>query len=263
MNRKMIFVIVLALAVAAVLSLVTVSGENSFLKCSKPKVTVGEVIKFKVDFRGISDEEYGKYDLNLSIEPVDGSFSFGVVEDVDVTVNNRKGTCAVSYEALSFYDELNFTLKTDMETEEKTSYTVKANIRGENHEAVETLILTVLPPRQEKPGPDPGGGDDGDDSGKDVYKGSSDNYLADLKLAGYKMEQKFHKTRDTYFVKTGKSVQSLNVSATPCDRKAEVDIIGNDRISGDMSKILINVTAENGKVRVYRIYVLQEGDKGR
>ena len=101
---------------------------------------------------------------------------------------------------------------------------------------------------------------DGLDEGEEVdpklvYKGSSDNYLKTLWVEGYDFTKGFNKTKSTYFIDVKESVDSLRVYAEPCDKNARVDIVGNDNVSADMSKISINVKASNGDIRVYRIYV--------
>lgn len=278
MSRRIMIAAALALVVAACLSAVFVSGENTFLTCGKTEAKAGEDIKIEVDLSGISEEEYGEYNLKLTVEPSDAAVAIRTDEDVDVTINNTRGICTIRYEALSYFDKLGFTVRTDAGLTDKVSFTVKAEIEGETKTSEESIALTAVPdaekedkpeketkPRKSSSSGSSGGGvvDSGDEGdGENVYRGSGDNYLSSLKIEGYKMEQKFHKTRDTYFVRTGKDVRSLKVSAAASSKSAKVDIMGSDSISGDMSKILINVTAENGDVRVYRIYVMQEGDKG-
>lgn len=278
MSRRIMIAAALALVVAACLSAVFVSGENTFLTCGKTEAKAGEDIKIEVDLSGISEEEYGEYNLKLTVEPADAAVAIRTDEDVDVTINNTRGICTIRYEALSYFDKLGFTVRTDAGLTDKVSFTVKAEIEGETKTSEESIALTAVPaaekedkpeketkPRRSSSSGSSGGGvvDAGDGGdGENVYRGSGDNYLSSLKIEGYKMEQKFHKTRDTYFVRTGKDVRSLKVSAAASSKSAKVDIMGSDSISGDMSKILINVTAENGDVRVYRIYVMQEGEQG-
>lgn len=278
MSRRIMIAAALALVVAACLSAVFVSGENTFLTCGKTEAKAGEDIKIEVDLSGISEEEYGEYNLKLTVEPSDAAVAIRTDEDVDVTINNTRGICTIRYEALSYFDKLGFTVRTDAGLTDKVSFTVKAEIEGETKTSEESIALTAVPdaekedkpeketkPRKSSSSGSSGGGvvDSGDEGdGENVYRGSGDNYLSSLKIEGYKMEQKFHKTRDTYFVRTGKDVRSLKVSAAASSKSAKVDIMGSDSISGDMSKILINVTAENGDVRVYRIYVMQEGEQG-
>lgn len=275
MNKKLLIIITMIFLAVGAASVVVVSGENTFLKCKKPEITAGEIAEFQVDFAAISEEEYGQYSMKLSVEPQDAPICLKVNEDIDVTINNTKKTCVISYEALSYFESLNFTLKPEGILEEDTEYTIKCEITGESKTAEEEMTITVKhavpdetkPTKPAKPQEPPkkpefvdggGGGSVDGETEENPYKGSSDNYLSSLKVAGYELEQSFHKTRDTYFVKVKSGTTHLDVSATACAKSAKINIVGNDQITGDESKILINVTAENGDERVYRIYVLEK-----
>ena len=87
-----------------------------------------------------------------------------------------------------------------------------------------------------------------------VYNGSSNNYLSSLEVDGESLNTTFNKENLTYFVKTtGKNV--LNVIATAEDGDAKINITGNENLKTGDNKILISVTAENGDVRYYRVFV--------
>lgn len=87
-----------------------------------------------------------------------------------------------------------------------------------------------------------------------VYNGSRNNYLASLEIDGETLNTTFNKENTTYFVQTeGKT--ELNVSVTKEDSKSKVYITGNTSLKTGENKILISVTAENGNVRYYRLYV--------
>lgn len=89
----------------------------------------------------------------------------------------------------------------------------------------------------------------------DIYQGSDNNYLYQLSVSGYSFTHEFYKTRNVYFVDVKDSVTSLQVSAVPCDRKAKVYVAGNQDVSRNFSKIVVDVKAVNGDVRTYIIYV--------
>ena len=58
----------------------------------------------------------------------------------------------------------------------------------------------------------------------------------------------------TYFAEV-ENQSSVNVSVTKEDETATVCITGNDSLKSGENKILISVTAENGDVRYYRIFI--------
>lgn len=87
------------------------------------------------------------------------------------------------------------------------------------------------------------------------YNGSSNNYLSSLTVDGYDLSTTFTKTNTTYFVNINSDVSSINITAVPEESSAKVTVYGNQNIESSKSKILISVTAENGSVRIYRLYV--------
>ena len=96
-------------------------------------------------------------------------------------------------------------------------------------------------------------------SGKNVetatYNGSNNNYLKKLKVKGVDLNTTFNKENTTYFIHV-KDISSLKITATADDSSAKVMVTGNDDIKEGTNKILIAVTAENGDVRYYRIFVI-------
>ena len=87
-----------------------------------------------------------------------------------------------------------------------------------------------------------------------VYNGSSNNYLSNIEIEGEDLNTTFNKENTTYFLKTtGKT--ELNINATTEEDNAKVYITGNTNLKRGENKILISVTAENGDVRYYRIFV--------
>ena len=88
-----------------------------------------------------------------------------------------------------------------------------------------------------------------------TYKGESNNYLSKLKISGYDISPKFDKTNNTYFITIDKDVEKLDITAKAEANSAIVTVYGNTNLKSGTNKILINVTAENGDVKTYRIYV--------
>jgi hypothetical protein len=86
-----------------------------------------------------------------------------------------------------------------------------------------------------------------------TYNGSNNNYLSSLEIDGVELTSDFNKEKLTYFA-TVEGLDSITVTATAEDSDSKVSVTGTDLKSGE-NKILISVTAENGNVRYYRIYV--------
>ena len=87
-----------------------------------------------------------------------------------------------------------------------------------------------------------------------TYNGSNNNYLKKIKVKGLELNTTFNKENTTYFINVT-DTSSLKITATAEDDSAKVVVTGNDSISEGTNKILIAVTAENGDVRYYRIFV--------
>lgn len=88
-----------------------------------------------------------------------------------------------------------------------------------------------------------------------TYSGSNNNYLTGLSVDGYSLNKEFSKENCTYFVNIDTSISSVNINAEKEDDTATVCIYGNEELKVGTNKILVNVTAENGNVRTYRIYI--------
>ena len=87
-----------------------------------------------------------------------------------------------------------------------------------------------------------------------VYNGSNNNYLSSIQIEGVELNTEFNKENQTYFAKT-EGLSSINVTATKEDSNAKVYITGADSLKTGTNKILISVTAQNGDVRYYRIFI--------
>lgn len=89
----------------------------------------------------------------------------------------------------------------------------------------------------------------------ETYQGSQNNYLESLSIEGVEFENSFKKTMADYFASVEEDVNDVTVKATAEDSSAIVTIYGNTDLHEGKNKILINVTADDGSVRTYRIYV--------
>ena len=87
-----------------------------------------------------------------------------------------------------------------------------------------------------------------------TYNGSNNNYLKNLKIKGIELNTSFNKENTTYFIKVT-NTSNLKITATAEDDSAKVAVVGNDNLKQGTNKILISVTAENGEIRYYRIFV--------
>lgn len=88
-----------------------------------------------------------------------------------------------------------------------------------------------------------------------TYNGSDNNYLSELSVDNYELNKDFNKESSTYFVTVDKDVSDIKINVIAEDDSSIVCITGNTNLGSGTNKILITVTAENGSVRNYKIYV--------
>ena len=94
-----------------------------------------------------------------------------------------------------------------------------------------------------------------ENSEKIIYNGSGNNYLESLEIEGVELNKLFNKESSTYFTTVDDTISSITVTAIAEDENASVCMYGTDNLKEVENKVLISVTAENGNVRNYRIYV--------
>lgn len=88
-----------------------------------------------------------------------------------------------------------------------------------------------------------------------TYQGSQNNYLKSLSISNVQFKNEFKKTTLDYFAEVDENTSSVVVNAEAEDSDAIVTIYGNTDLQSGKNKIIISVTAVDGSVRNYRIYV--------
>ena len=90
----------------------------------------------------------------------------------------------------------------------------------------------------------------------ETYKGSQNNYLKSLSITGVEFKNEFKKTAADYFARLDDDdLEKVTVNAVAEDSSAIVTVYGNTNLKDGKNKIIINVTADNGDIRTYRIYL--------
>ena len=96
------------------------------------------------------------------------------------------------------------------------------------------------------------------DKNGDTVKLSKDNLLKSLEVAGYDIN--FDKNKDTYYLNVDKNVDNIDIIANSNDSKAKVKINNIDKLIPGENTITIEVTAEDGSVKIYKIIVNKDND---
>lgn len=86
-------------------------------------------------------------------------------------------------------------------------------------------------------------------------KKSTDNTLKDLSITEGQISPEFSKDVKEYTLRVAYEVAQLNVTATPNDSKAKVEIIGDKDLQEGENILTIRVTAEDGSVADYVVKV--------
>ncbi|MEE0220610.1 MAG: cadherin-like beta sandwich domain-containing protein, partial [Lachnospiraceae bacterium] len=90
--------------------------------------------------------------------------------------------------------------------------------------------------------------------------GSPNNKLASLEVEGYSLTPTFNKDTESYDVIVNPSVGQISVKAGTIDSKASVSGTGTISLQSGNNTISIEVKAENGSVRTYRLNVVRQSD---
>lgn len=89
---------------------------------------------------------------------------------------------------------------------------------------------------------------------------SSEVRLKELKIDIEGMTPEFNKNITEYYLVVDLTVEQIKVTANPQDDKAKVSIVGNNNLQEGENTININVTAEDGTIKTYYIYVTKIDD---
>ena len=94
---------------------------------------------------------------------------------------------------------------------------------------------------------------------KPTKDGSPNNRLKSLSVSGYTLSPSFNMDTLSYHLTVPGNVNSITVNAVRVDSKAKLTGTGKITLNTAMTTINVKVTAENGSVRTYTIYVEKDG----
>ena len=92
--------------------------------------------------------------------------------------------------------------------------------------------------------------------------GSPNNILSSLTVSAGSLTPTFQKFTQSYDVTVENSVSVITVNAKAADGSAKISGTGNYNLNVGNNEINVNVTAENGDVRTYKIYVNRKAGSG-
>lgn len=88
---------------------------------------------------------------------------------------------------------------------------------------------------------------------------NSDATLKSLSVDGYTLSPSFSANNTSYSIKVPSNVSSINLSAISNSDKAKIEGIGNVSLTGNVTNVVVKVTAEDGTVKSYNIKIEREG----
>lgn len=95
---------------------------------------------------------------------------------------------------------------------------------------------------------------------KPTVSGSPNNKLSGLSVTGYTLTPTFSMNTESYDIIVNPSVDKIAVSATAIDSKATVSGTGTVSLQSGNNTISVQVKAENGDVRTYKLNVVRQSD---
>lgn len=277
MKKRILFFILAAALLCSFLPSLGALAENHFTSAAATEVAEGETFGYQIDLTALPEEiKAAPYTVIISGSPMIKAVAFE--GELQPTYDQEKNVYTVTSEQLNGVTTLKVNVSFSEGAVAGQQLTVTTAVRGTEGEPIsEDLSVTVkaattTPPEEgtdnggEEIGGENGfaitGGGGGGDAGggSSVYAGSADNYLKSLAVNGLDLSPVFHKTNDTYFLTVDADTTTISVGAKANDAKATVVVTGNSGFHSGLNKVLISVTAENGGVRYYRIYVTKEAN---
>ncbi len=276
MKKRTLFLILGAVLLCSFLPSLGALAENHFTSAAATEVTEGEPFGYQIDLTALPEEiKAAPYTVIISGSPMIAAVAFE--GELQPTYDQEKNVYTITSEQLNGVTNLKVNVSFSEGAVAGQQLTITTAVRGEDGEPVsEDLSVTVkaatTPPEEDTDNGGEefsgdggdfgviGGGEGGDSSGSSVYAGSADNYLKSLAVTGLDLSSAFHKTNNTYFLTVDTDTRAISVSAKANDAKAAVVVAGNSGFRSGLNKVLISVTAENGEVRYYRIYVTKEAN---
>ncbi len=95
---------------------------------------------------------------------------------------------------------------------------------------------------------------------KPTVSGSPNNKLSTLSVTGYALTPTFNMNTESYDIIVNPSVERIAVSATAIDSKASVGGVGTVNLQSGNNTISVQVQAENGDVRTYKLNVVRQSN---
>lgn len=275
MKILILFIVMILLCFSFVVA-TTIKNETqkiNILNCEPSEVSPGESFELSIDMSHISFDNFKielSSNINLDAPFVDNSESIETkisdYKNIEITGSkDNLNILKLNYtvpEDISFGTSIQFIVKissTDVSDDETSPVVIEDSITLSVVENSSSSTNNDNTDNETDGNSSNTINDEHDNNVPDSTNlGSSNNYLSSLSVNGFNFTQEFSKTNSTYFMTVGADTSSITINASAEDGSSTICVYGDDNLSSDINKILVNVTAENGNVRTYRIYVIKE-----
>ena len=275
MKILILFIVMILLCFSFVVA-TTIKNETqkiNILNCEPSEVSPGESFELSIDMSHISFDNFKielSSNINLDAPFVDNSESIETkisdYKNIEITGSkDNLNILKLNYtvpEDISFGTSIQFIVKissTDVSDDETSPVVIEDSITLSVVENSSSSTNNDNTDNETDGNSSNTINDEHDNNVPDSTNlGSSNNYLSSLSVNGFNFTQEFSKTNSTYFMTVGADTSSITINASAEDGSSTICVYRDDNLSSDINKILVNVTAENGNVRTYRIYVIKE-----
>ena len=120
--------------------------------------------------------------------------------------------------------------------------------------SISNTSITVVSPKSSNSNTNNKSNSNSNKNTKETKK-STNNYLSNLSVDGYKISPKFNKSTTKYNISVPNNIRKVKITATKEDKNASVSGAGEKNLKEGKNKFEIVVTAENGNKKTYTLNV--------
>ena len=215
----------------------TVYAGSVSVWASANTVTVGSTVNISINAKNV----FGKFNIRTSDSSVLSGPSSGDVDDGDTVTYTFTAksagnvTITITPTDMADYD-------TENEYKESKSVTIKVVNKSNNNNTTNNNM-----PNNNT--------NNNTETTAEKKEYDSDNTLKSLEVENNKLTPDFSKDKTEYKLEVDESIDKINIKATTNSQKAEIQGIGERKLTPGENTIEIKVTAENGNEKIYKLLV--------
>ena len=201
---------------------------------SANSVTVGSTVNISINAKSV----FGKFNIKTSDASILSGPTSGDVDDGDTAIYTFTAKAAGEV-TITIIPEDMADFDTEKEYTQSKSVTIKVVNKTNSNSTKQNNNKT----------------DNNTQTTAEKKEYDSDNTLKSLEVENYQIIPSFNKDTLEYKLEVDESVEKINVKATSNSNKAEIQGIGERKLTPGENTIEVKVTAENGNEKIYKILV--------